>query len=60
MELVSQPYSIIPVDQGQRGFSLFLVVDQGRGDQGKRIWKRLLAVDGRKAPPSWQLFLREK
>jgi hypothetical protein len=28
--------------------------------QGKRIWKRLLAVDGRKAPPSWQLFLGEK
>jgi hypothetical protein len=29
MELVSQPYSIIPVYQGQRGFSLFVMVDQG-------------------------------
>jgi hypothetical protein len=30
MELVWQPYSIIPVYQGQRGFSLFLTADQGR------------------------------
>jgi hypothetical protein len=29
MELVWQPYSIIPVYQGQRGFSLFLTADQG-------------------------------
>src|SRR5208283_4746346 len=27
--LVAQPYSIIPVYQGQRGFSLFLTVNQG-------------------------------
>jgi hypothetical protein len=27
--LVSQPYSIIPCIKGQRGFSLFLMVDQG-------------------------------
>jgi hypothetical protein len=31
MELVSRPYSIIPVYQGQRGFSLFSMVDQGSG-----------------------------
>jgi hypothetical protein len=30
MELVRRPYSIIPVYQGQRGFSLFLMADQGR------------------------------
>src|SRR5271169_3694988 len=29
VELVSQPYSIIPVYQGQRGFSLFLAVNRG-------------------------------
>jgi hypothetical protein len=30
MEFGPQTYSIIPVYQGQRGFSLFLMVDQGR------------------------------
>jgi hypothetical protein len=29
MEFGPQTYSIIPVYQGQRGFSLFLMVDQG-------------------------------
>ena len=31
IDLVSRPYSIIPVHQGQRGFLLYLVVDYGAG-----------------------------
>jgi hypothetical protein len=39
MELVWQPYSIIPVYQGQRGFSLFLTADQGDGQKGTFLKK---------------------
>jgi hypothetical protein len=35
MELVSRPYSIIPCIKGQRGFSLFLMVDWGAPEYGR-------------------------
>src|SRR5208337_3222763 len=56
--LVAQPYSIIPVYQGQRGFSLFLTVNQGLESILEfRYWDLGFDLETRRAPDTYGLLV---